>query len=107
MVYDIEGTRLGANEKAKSWELMSNARLEADRRLKTRNAGECRERNGRSEVMEMSELLCGTQCMQWCSPDTFVTGIVSKQVGVCLLTSRTHRKVCLILLYAHSIYQIT
>lgn len=31
LVYDTEGTRLGANEKAKSWELMSSERLEAAR----------------------------------------------------------------------------
>lgn len=48
-------------------------------RLQTRNAGECQERIGRSEVMEMSELPCGAQCVEWRSPDTFVTCIVSSR----------------------------
>lgn len=47
-------------------------------RLQPGNAGERRERNGRSEVMEMSELPCGAPCVERRSPDTFVTCIVSK-----------------------------
>lgn len=48
-------------------------------RLQTGNAGKGGGvRNGRSEVMEMSELPCGTPCVEQRSPDTFVTCIVSR-----------------------------